>query len=1054
MKNILLTSISVAFSFGAMSDMAMADVSFGSNNHVFVCGVSCYSSQGTRVNGGWTYGDTQAVANGSVSFENSTPYDNGMAMFNWGGAVTYNGDATFKNNSTIPDFYGFNPVGSTIYTYDGGQTTFNGDVLFESNGSRYDGGGMNTVNASTAFNKKATFKDNTALRNGGAIGHTSGNLIFAGDVDFTGNKAVGTDAYGNPSGGDGGAIFSNVISYADYQIRNKQGNIVVASRDILPGGQEQERMSSIEQGWSDPYSVEIIGTSRIDSNVQFKGASSFKENTAGSNGGALAGRASSFIFDGAALFDSNNAGANPANGGGDGGAISLTALTLKYGDGKADRFQSTATFNQAATFTGNKAQRNGGAVSVTESTVIFNGNSLFQGNTAEDAGGAIFSNAGNVELNGKVLFKDNEAQRGGAIYMANSQLTLDQNAQDKITFSDNKASDLGDDIYLEKSALRVKGDYDLTFAGTVYGEYAENQDDLIDGYHFVKEGSGQLFMRGQQNSTGNSQIRTGSVQAWADNNRVDFEASNFNINAGASLVVNRGTIGGDVANAGTFQLRSSQLGAADYQITGNFANNGTINMANGNPADKLTIDGNYIGSNGLTILDTYLGSDQSATDKLVVGGNTTGRSTVKVINVGGPGAQTNEGIELITVGGASEGIFTLVGDYIAENGNQAVVGGTAYAYQLYKGNRTGSETKNWYLRSELKPVDPVDPVKPLYQPGVPTYEAYPQALLGLNGLNTLQQRVGNRFWVGAGNRMISEGADAIVPYAPVEEVGVYVDGNGVWGRIEGAYNHIEPRFSTSDTDFNQNVFKMQAGVDGLLTETENGTIIGGVFTQYAHGKSKTYSIYGDGEISTDGYGVGGTLTWYGNEGFYVDGQAQVTWYNSDLSSVLARRGLVDGNDGIGYALSIESGKRFAIDPEWSVTPQAQLVYSSIDFDDFTDTFGASVSLDKGDSLQGRLGITLDHENSWQNASGTTNRAHVYGIANLYYEFLEGTKVDVAGISFASEKERLWGGVGVGGTYNWNDDKYSIYGESLINTSLSNFGDSYSLKGTVGFRMKW
>ncbi|MBB4402820.1 hypothetical protein GGD52_003890 [Agrobacterium tumefaciens] len=37
---------------------------------------------------------------------------------------------------------------------------------------------------------------------------------------------------------------------------------------------------------------------------------------------------------------------------------------------------------------------------------------------------------------------------------------------------------------------------------------------------------------------------------------------------------------------------------------------------------------------------------------------------------------------------------------------------------------------------------------PLCQAGVPTYEAYPRALLGLNSLPTLQQRVGNRFWDG------------------------------------------------------------------------------------------------------------------------------------------------------------------------------------------------------------------------------------------------------------------------------------------------------------------
>jgi len=51
-------------------------------------------------------------------------------------------------------------------------------------------------------------------------------------------------------------------------------------------------------------------------------------------------------------------------------------------------------------------------------------------------------------------------------------------------------------------------------------------------------------------------------------------------------------------------------------------------------------------------------------------------------------------------------------------------------------------------------------------------------------------------------------------------------------------------------------------------------------------------------------GVGGTLTWYANNGFYLDGQAQVTWFDSDLSSSTAGLLLADGNDGVGYALSL------------------------------------------------------------------------------------------------------------------------------------------------------
>nr|WP_204333947.1 hypothetical protein [Rhizobium ruizarguesonis] len=66
----------------------------------------------------------------------------------------------------------------------------------------------------------------------------------------------------------------------------------------------------------------------------------------------------------------------------------------------------------------------------------------------------------------------------------------------------------------------------------------------------------------------------------------------------------------------------------------------------------------------------------------------------------------------------------------------------------------------------------------------------------------------------------------------------------------------------------------------------------------------------------------------------------------------------------------------------------------------------------------------------------------------------GTQVDVSGVGFASRNDRLWGGVGLGGSFNLADDKYSIYGEVSANTSLQSFGDSYSINGTVGLRVKW
>ncbi|WP_077684251.1 autotransporter outer membrane beta-barrel domain-containing protein [Brucella intermedia] len=535
-------------------------------------------------------------------------------------------------------------------------------------------------------------------------------------------------------------------------------------------------------------------------------------------------------------------------------------------------------------------------------------------------------------------------------------------------------------------------------------------------------------------------------------------------------------INGDISTATANILAGGTLEGTG--VVGSTLNTGTVapgqtpggSQGLASSIGTLTIAGNYTGQGGILSLDTVLGNDSSLTDKLAILGDTSGNTTVKVKNINGNGDDTIEGIQIVTVGGTSDpNAFSLAGDYVF-NGQQAVVGG-AYAYRLFQGSTSQPGDGNWYLRSNRIPTDPVDPDipvdpdepnQPIYQPGVSLYETYPQFLLGLNSLPTLQQRTGNRYWSNAGNVMLSEGADpAGAPYAPASEAGNLIEGRGIWGRIEGAHSKIDPKFSTSGENYDYNIFKLQAGLDGMLLENGAGKLIGGFTVHYTHGKAKTYSIFGDDEVSTDGYGFGGTLTWYGDNGFYVDGQAQLTWYDSDLSANdseftagLDGLSLADSNNGFGFAISGETGQRVTLDQNWSITPQAQLTYSKVDFDSFNDVFGARISLDRGESLQGRLGLAVEHQNSWYNANGLIDRAQVYGIANLYYEFLEGTKVDVSGTTFANQNERLWGGIGLGGSYNWNSDKYSVYGEGAINTSLADFGDSYSYKGTLGFRVKW
>jgi len=85
-------------------------------------------------------------------------------------------------------------------------------------------------------------------------------------------------------------------------------------------------------------------------------------------------------------------------------------------------------------------------------------------------------------------------------------------------------------------------------------------------------------------------------------------------------------------------------------------------------------------------MNAALAGNASATQKLVVSGNTSGSTTLHIRNLGGTGAQTTgNGILVVQVGMESNGQFTLPAPGYIQAG--------AYRYTLHKVGR------NWYLQS-------------------------------------------------------------------------------------------------------------------------------------------------------------------------------------------------------------------------------------------------------------------------------------------------------------------------------------------------------------------
>ena len=111
-------------------------------------------------------------------------------------------------------------------------------------------------------------------------------------------------------------------------------------------------------------------------------------------------------------------------------------------------------------------------------------------------------------------------------------------------------------------------------------------------------------------------------------------------------------------------------------------NAGRIDLTNGSTGatDRLTIAGNYVGVGGLLLLQTELGDDSSASDRLVVsGGTASGTTGIAVINAGGAGAETTaDGIMVVQ---AINGATTAAGAFALD----APAATGAFEYYLFRG---------------------------------------------------------------------------------------------------------------------------------------------------------------------------------------------------------------------------------------------------------------------------------------------------------------------------------------------------------------------------------
>ncbi|ENP8150556.1 fibronectin-binding autotransporter adhesin ShdA [Salmonella enterica] len=510
---------------------------------------------------------------------------------------------------------------------------------------------------------------------------------------------------------------------------------------------------------------------------------------------------------------------------------------------------------------------------------------------------------------------------------------------------------------------------------SVLGDKTGNGD--WDGKTLTKLGAGKLTLSGVNTYTGDTNVQEGTLWLAGDGTIGEVGSQQaVNVASGATFGGSNGTtVNGKVTNEGTLVFGDSEETGAIFTLNGDLVNMGT--MASGStsstPGNTLYVDGNYTGNGGSLYLNTVLGDDDSATDKLVITGDASG-TTDLYINGIGDGAQTTNGIEVVDVGGVSTSdAFVLKNE----------VNAGLYTYRLY----WNESDNDWYLASKAQsddddsggddtPSDGGDDGGNVTPPddGGDGGNVTPPDDGGDGGDVTPPDDGGDvapqyRADIGAymGNQWMARNLQMQTLYD--REGSQYRNADGsVWARFKAGKAESEAVSGNIDMDSNYSQF--QLGGDILAWGNGQQSVTVGVMASYINADTDSTGNRGaDGSQFTssgnvDGYNLGVYATWFADaqthSGAYVDSWYQYGFYNNSVENGDAGS---ESYDSTANAVSLETGYRYDIalsnGNTVSLTPQAQVVWQNYSADSVKDNYGTRIDGQDGDSWTTRLGLRVD-----------------------------------------------------------------------------------------------
>jgi len=417
------------------------------------------------------------------------------------------------------------------------------------------------------------------------------------------------------------------------------------------------------------------------------------------------------------------------------------------------------------------------------------------------------------------------------------------------------------------------------------------------------------------------------------------------------------------------------------QTLSSLDNNGSVSFGEGSAGTTLSILGDYTGNGGSLNFNTVLGTDDSLTDKLVIAGNTTGNTNVSVNNVGGAGAATLNGIELITVNGNSDGSFIQSGRIVAG----------AYDYNLIKNN------KNWYLVSSVTPVEPPvtepenppvtepenppvtepenPPVTEPENPPVTEPENPPVTQPGSNGETPVTPPISSAALIvrpeagvyaansyGASTMFVSEINERLGETEYTDTMTGERKLTSLWIKNTGAHNRSND--SSGQLRIRSNRYTLMLGGDLADGYTADGGawrlgVLGGYGFYHSKAISSVTSYHARGEVR--GYTAGMYGTWYASgtdeKGYYLDSVINYSWFKNTVDGQDLAEEKYNSN---GLSASLETGYVFVTSTSERlnsyIQPKAKVTWSGIEMENHKEKNGSYVTGTGKDNVQTSLGV--------------------------------------------------------------------------------------------------